>query len=224
LALLLAAAAAAAEPGMRTIVDGAGRTVSVQTRVERVYAAGPPASVILYTLAPDKLLGWTRAPRPDEEAFMPAKYAALPELGRLTGRANTANVETVLRLRPDLILDVGSTTPTYVSLADRVQEQTGIPYVLFDGRLDDTARLYRRLGDLVGAPARAKELADYAERTLTELDRRIAAVPPEMRPRVYYGRGPAGLETGLAGSINMEVLERVGAINVAAAAGRGGLT
>lgn len=224
LALLLAAAAAAAEPGMRTVVDGAGRTVSVQTRVERVYAAGPPASVILYTLAPDKLLGWTRAPRPDEEAFMPAKYAALPELGRLTGRANTANVETVLRLRPDLILDVGSTTPTYVSLADRVQEQTGIPYVLFDGRLDDTARLYRRLGDLVGAPARAKELADYAERTLAELDRRIAAVPPEMRPRVYYGRGPAGLETGLAGSINMEVLERVGAINVAAAAGRGGLT
>src|SRR5262245_30545962 len=48
--------------------------------------------------------------------------------------------------------------------------------------------------------------------------------PEAERPRVYYGRGINGLETGLAGSINLEVLERVGAINVAAAAGTGGLT
>lgn len=223
LALLLAVSAAAEQP-TRTVVDGAGRTVAVPARVERVYAAGPPASVILYTLAPDKLLGWTRAPRPDEQAFMPDKYAALPELGRLTGRANTANVETVLRLRPDLILDVGSTRATYASLADRVQEQTGLPYVLLDGKFDNTAALYRQLGALVGAPARGDALARYAEETMAEIDRRIATVPPERRPRVYYGRGPAGLETGLAGSINMEVLERVGAINVAAAAGTGGLT
>jgi iron complex transport system substrate-binding protein len=53
---------------------------------------------------------------------------------------------------------------------------------------------------------------------------RVAKVPPEGRPRVYYGRGPNGLETGLVGSINLEVLETVGAINVAGAAGRGGLT
>ncbi|HVO15998.1 MAG TPA: iron ABC transporter substrate-binding protein [Alphaproteobacteria bacterium] len=223
--LLLAATGALAEQTpTRTVVDGAGRTVVVPAKIERVYAAGPPASVILYTLAPEKLLGWTRAPRPDEQAFMPPKYAALPELGRLTGRANTANVETVLRLRPDLILDVGSTAPTYASLADRVQEQTGLPYVLLDGRFANTVALYRTLGDLVGAPARAKELADYAERTMAEIDRRIATVPADKRPRVYYGRGPNGLETGLAGSINMEILERVGAVNVAAAAGRGGLT
>jgi iron complex transport system substrate-binding protein len=32
------------------------------------------------------------------------------------------------------------------------------------------------------------------------------------------------LETGLAGSINLEILEAVGATNVAASAGKGGLT
>ena len=225
LALTVAAMDAAAEQAAtRTVVDGAGRSVTVPAKIERVYAAGPPASVILFTLAPEKLLGWTRAPRPDEQAFLPPRYAALPELGRLTGRANTANVETVLRLRPDLILDVGSTTPTYASLAERVQEQTGLPSVLLDGRFANTAALYRTLGDLVAAPARAKELADYAERTMAEIDRRVASVPPDKRPRVYYGRGPNGLETGLGGSINIEILERVGAVNVAAAAGRGGPT
>ena len=71
-----------------------------------------------------------------------------PEVGRITGRGNTANLEVVLALKPDLILDVGSTSPTFVSLATRVQEQTGIPYALLDGRFDATATTYRKLGEL----------------------------------------------------------------------------
>ena len=35
---------------------------------------------------------------------------ARPEVGRITGRGNTANLEVVLALKPDLILDVGSTS------------------------------------------------------------------------------------------------------------------
>ena len=40
----------------------------------------------------------------------------------------------MIALKPDLILDVGSTRATFVSLAERVQAQTGIPYALLDGR------------------------------------------------------------------------------------------
>ena len=43
----------------------------------------------------------------------------------------------------------------------------------------------------------------------------LAEVPQDQRPRVYLARGPDGLETGLQGSINTEIIERVGAINVA---------
>jgi iron complex transport system substrate-binding protein len=187
-------------------------------------AAGPPASVLLYTLAPDKLLGWTRELKPDERAFMPPHYADLPVLGRLTGKGNTANIESILAMKPDLILDVGSIDPTYVSLADRVQQQTGIPYLLLDGSFAATAATYRKAGELLGKPDRGAELADYAEQTLNDLQRRLAEIPSEQRPRVYYGRGPQGLETGLAGSINLEVLEAVGGVNVAAVAGKGSLT
>ncbi|MFQ6299211.1 iron ABC transporter substrate-binding protein, partial [Escherichia coli] len=42
------------------------------------------------------------------------------------------------------------------------------------------------------------------------------------RPRVYYARGPKGLETGLGGSINVETIEFLGARNVAGET-RGGL-
>jgi iron complex transport system substrate-binding protein len=176
----------------------------------------------VFAIAPDKLLGWTRAFRPKEAAFIPEKYAALPELGRLTGRGNTANVEVVLRHKADLIVDVGSTAPSLASLAAQVQEQTKIPYVLFDGRLDATPATLRGLGRLMGEATSAEALARWFEDELADIKARAARVKPADRPRVYYGRGPAGLQTGGKGSINVEVLELLGAHNVAEEA-RGGL-
>ncbi|WP_183181257.1 hypothetical protein [Azospirillum sp. OGB3] len=78
-------------------------------RVGRVFAAGPPAAILLYTLALDMMLGWPRANSKAEAAFMPKRYATLPELGRLTGRGDTANVEVVLATCPDLLFDYGTT-------------------------------------------------------------------------------------------------------------------
>ncbi|WP_207477153.1 ABC transporter substrate-binding protein [Arenibaculum pallidiluteum] len=203
--------------------DDAGRQVRIPAAPQRIYAAGHPASILLYVLAPDRLLGWTRRPGAQAAAFMPERYAGLPELGRLTGRGDTANVETVLAAAPDLILDYGTIAPTYVSLADRVQQQTGLPVALFDGRFETIPATLRRLGSILGVEDRAGRLAAYAERVVTEAGATAAAVPEAARPRVYYARGADGLETGLDGSINVELLEVAGARNVAAAAGRGGI-
>lgn len=208
----------------RNVTDSAGRPVELPQKITRVLAAGPPASVLLYTLAPEKMIGWVRTPSPAEKAFLAESVRELPEYGRLTGRGGTANLEVVIKFAPDLIIDVGSVGPTYVSLADNVQTQTKIPYILLDGRFENTPAIYRLLGDLLGVKDRAELLARYADETLNGLKQRIEAIPEAERPRVYYGRGANGLETGLAGSINLEVLERVGAVNVAAAAGKGGLT
>src|SRR5215472_11283169 len=135
----------------RRFTDAAGREVELPERVTRVFAAGPPASLILFMVAPEKMLGWARAPSAKAGAFLPPRYAALPETGRLTGRGNTVRFEDLVRLAPDLILDVGSTAPTYVSLADEVERRTHIPEVLIGGRLADTPQTLRRVGDLVGA-------------------------------------------------------------------------
>jgi len=214
---------AGAQASMRRVADAAGRQVEIPEQVSRVLAAGPPASILLYTLAPEKMIGWVRAPSANERAYLQESVRELPEYGRLTGRGGTANLENVLKFKPDLIIDSGSTSPSYVSLANTVQEQTKIPYLLLDGRLDKTPEVYRMLGALLDRKDRAERLAGYADETLNGLRARLAAIPDSARPRVYYGRAANGLETGLAGSINMEVLEHVGAINVAAGAGNGGL-
>jgi iron complex transport system substrate-binding protein len=216
--LLAGCASLVAAPPARAgaVIDAAGRATPIPDTVDRVFPAGPPAAILIYTLAPEILLGWPRANRPEECEFMLPDICARPEIGRLTGRGNTANLEAVLALKPDLILDVGSTNPTFVSLAERVQEQTGIPYALLDGRFEAIVPTYRKLGELTHRPEHAEALAHYAEQTMTTIKERVEKIPAAARPRVYYARGPRGLETGLGGSINVETIEFLGAHNVAA--------
>jgi iron complex transport system substrate-binding protein len=217
------AAALLAPRGARadTVTDSAGRAVPVPAHVQRVFPAGPPAAIFLYTLAPELLIGWPRANRRDEREFLLPDVGGRPEVGRLTGRGNTANLEVVLTLKPDLILDMGSVNPTYISLAERVQQQTGIAYALLDGRFEGIPTAYRTLGALIGQREQGEVFARSAEDTVKTITERVGTVPSERRPRVYYARGPRGLETGLGGSINVETIELL-ATNVAGGT-RGGL-
>jgi iron complex transport system substrate-binding protein len=193
--------------------------VHSQAKVQRVYAAGPPASLLVYAIAPDKLVGWTRAMRANEAAFFPDRYAQLPELGRLTGRGNTANLEVVLNAKAELIVDVGSTGASLASLATQVQEQTKIPYALFDGRIESTATTLRALGKLMGNEGQAEKLAAWYERELADAKQRASRA--KEHPLVYYARGVSGLQTGGKGSINVEILDFLGVRNAAAEARAG---
>lgn len=223
ISLLAVAWLAASAVHARGVTDSGGRVIDVPDRVERVFAAGPPASILLYVLAPEKMTGWPNPLRPAEAPFVAAPYRDLPALGRLTGRGGTANLEVVLRVKPDLILDFGSVRETYISLADAVQSQTGIPYALIDGRFAATPASLRLLGQMLGVEQRAEELAAYVEKTFAGIDAAIAEIPENERPRVYLARGPDGLETGVKGSINTEIIERAGGRNVVDAPGQRGI-
>src|SRR5215831_2138936 len=89
--LLLGLGTAVAAPrlaGAATLTDAAGRAVATPEHVTRVFPAGPPAAILTYTLAPDVLIGWPRANRPEEREFLLPQVCARPEIGRLTGRGN----------------------------------------------------------------------------------------------------------------------------------------
>ena len=214
LCAMLLALVAAQPASARMVVDSAGRSVEVPDNITRVFAAGPPASTLLYVLAPEKMIGWVRAPRAAEKPFLLAATRELPALGRLSGRADTLNIERLLAEKADLIIDFGTLNDTYKSLADRVQAQTGIPYLLIDGRFANTPAAIRLLADILGVTKRGEQLAGAAENTFAEVDRVLANVPVDKRPKVYLARGTEGLETGSRGSINTEIIERVGAVNV----------
>ncbi|WP_290685757.1 MULTISPECIES: iron ABC transporter substrate-binding protein [unclassified Haematobacter] len=213
LAALIALPAAALDG--RTVTDATGREVMVPVQPERVFAAGPPAATLLYTLKPEAMVGWVRAPKKGDLPFLRPEVAALPELGRLTGRGDTLNLEVLLAARPDLIFDYGTVNGIYKDLAARVQDQAGVPYILIDGSFARLPQSIRQLGDVLAVPERAETLAAYAERAFADLDGLLAEIPEDHRPSVYLARGPEGLETAVRGSINAEIIERVGGRNVA---------
>lgn len=221
LVLLLGLAQAARA---REIVDATGRTVTVPDAPARVFAAGPPAAVLLYALAPDRMLGWVRAPRDEDKPFLLPSTHDLPELGRLTGQGGTVNLEVLLAAEPDLIVDFGTVNDTYIDLANRVQDQTGVPMILIDGSFANTPAAIRQLAEVLGVPERGEQLAAWAEAQLARVDTVLAGVPEEARPKVYLARGPEGLETPARGSINAEIVERVGGVNVAVGETRGLIT
>ncbi len=221
-------AATAAIAGAGALVRPGAATATSLLRVfgkpdgyaKRVFVAGPPAAVLLCVLAPERLLGWPMRLSDVARSMLPLPACDRPVLGRLAGRGSTVTTEALLGLRPDLILDVGTVDGTYASAAERVARQTGLPYLLVDGRLADSARQLREVGEFLGVQTRAAALADEAKEVLESTGRHAR----QATPGVYLARGADGLETALAGSINGEVIEVAGGHNVASAgAGRGGI-
>jgi iron complex transport system substrate-binding protein len=138
----------------------------------------------------------------------------LPETGRLTGQGNDLKLAALKAAKPDLIVDFGTISDKYKVLADRIQAETGIPYLLIDGRLANTAAALRQVGDILDVKPRSEELAQAAEGMLADVDRILAVVPQAKRPHVYLARGADGLQTAARGSITAEIIERSGAVNV----------
>ena len=179
----------------RSLVTSFGTLPAPET-IARVFATGAPAGVLVYVLAPEKLLGWPSSLDAETRRLLPRVRPDLPHLGRLSGRGSTVSTETLLALRPDLVLDAGSVNPTHLSGAERTWQQTGLPYVLIDGRLADHPAQLRETGRLLGVTARGEQLAGDAQRMLDLADGVLAGIAADEHPRVYYGRGPEGLETG----------------------------
>lgn len=205
---LALAAAIPGSPGERLTVLG-----RVPARPRRVFAAGPPAGALLAALAPEQMLGWPMKLNPAGRPWLPAAVRDKPLLGRLAGRGSTVSLEALLALRPDVIVDAGTVDASYLSTAQKTHAQTGIPYVLVDGRLADTPAQLRQLGRLLGVQARGEMLAAQAERILALAQASSSGL--QSRPGVYLARGADGLETATQGSINAEFIEAAGGRNVA---------
>jgi iron complex transport system substrate-binding protein len=125
--------------------------------------------------------------------------------------------------KPDLILDYGSTAPRYVQRAAQVQDETGIPVLLLDGKLERTPEIYRLLGTILRIEERANDLAGAADRLLAITRQRVQERREAGGARVYYARSADGLTTATSASTLGDVLRLVDVTNVADGAGPGEL-
>jgi len=205
-------------------VDSAERYVALPDRIGRVMAADQSAAVLVFVLAPEKLVGWSRPLTREQRAYLPAKFARLPVAGQLTGPTPTVAADAVARLRPDLIIEIGVVSAEAAARADAIQQQTRVPYILLDGGIQQIPDTLATVGAMLGVAERGQGLADSARGQIDDLRGKLLITESTERPLVYYGRGADGLETGLARSQVMAAIDQAGVINVAARLGSGELT
>src|ERR1700751_865062 len=211
-----------AVPGQAAdFVDSAERYVVIPDRMGRVMAADQSAAVLVFVLAPEKLVGWSRPLTREQRAYLPAKFARLQSTGQLSGPTPPAAADTIVRLRPDVIIETGVVSPEAAARADAIQQQTRIPYILLDGGIQQIPATLTTVGAMLGVAERGQDLAFSARTAIDGLRGRLLITESTERPLVYYGRGADGLETGLARSRLPGAIDQAGVINVAARLGSG---
>ncbi|MGI6404793.1 MAG: ABC transporter substrate-binding protein [Oscillospiraceae bacterium] len=207
----------AAEPAKsREITDMVGRSMTVPTQIDKVFAGNSEAAVYLYTIEPDRLLGWTYPLNDLEKRFILPQYQTLTAFGM----QDNVNYEAVIAAGPQIALMVGNDSKGVIATADKLSDSLNIPVVIISDKLEDCASVYRFLGDLLGIAQRAEELATYTDQTFADIE--AVDIPPEERITVYYGNGVDSLETAPRGSVSAQVIDMVKAVNVAATEGESG--
>ena len=188
----------------------AGEVPASQT-IEKVLSAGNPSDVLLLSVAPQKMVGLAGFNMASQGGkLFPAEQQALPTIGKIAGKGSTLSAEKIVAVQPNLIIDVGNVTPNYIDQAKRTFAQTGVPYLLLDGRLSTTPNTLRELGKWLGVEQLTEQQAQYAEETLkSAVD--FSAV---LQQTAYLARSADGLQTGQKGSIHTEAMELVGLRNV----------
>ncbi|MFR5932149.1 MAG: ABC transporter substrate-binding protein [Oscillospiraceae bacterium] len=198
-----------AAPQEREITDMAGRTMTVPLEIESVFSTGPAAAIYLYTLVPDKLLGWNYALNDIEKSIILEQYHDLPNFGQ----GDAVNYEAVIAAGPTIALNVTSINDGSIDASDALAEQLGVPVVMVSSDLLDAPAVYRFMGKLFGVEEQAEALAAYAEETFNAIS--SLDIPNEEKVRIYYGNGEDSLETAPAGSSHGQIIDLVNAVNVA---------
>ena len=188
----------------RVFTDSCGREVTVPADIRKIAVSGPLAQMVVFAIAPDKMVGVANAWDESAKTYFDAKYLELPLLGQLYGGKGELNLETLLAAAPDVVIDVGEPKDSMAEDLDALQEQTGIPFVHIDAYLASMDDTYAMLGDLLAMPNEAQGLADYCRYAY---DRAVEIANSVEKVNLLYITGDEGLNVIAKGSYHAEAID-----------------
>ena len=191
--------------GLRTavVLVATAATLTEAAEPKRIVSLIPAVTEMIFALGEGRrLVGVSSYDR------FPPEVARVPHVGGLLD----PNVETLLALKPDLVIVYN----TQAELKQRLQ-RVGVPFYNYEHRaLADVMSTLRAVGSRIGAPTRADMLAVDMERAIATTRASVSALP---RPRtlLVFGREPSSLRnidaSGGHGFLH-DMLEAAGSTNV----------
>ncbi len=208
-----------------TVVDLAGRTVTVPNNAKTVVAVHADTirqASMLGTDAVDKIVGISSYF--DTYASNMEDFLAYPQFLNTTkvarvGSQTEVDTDKIIVLQPDVIF----ISATYSTIADSIQEKTQIPVVCVaawgnpnnNATLADFYRGLRLTGTILGMNTKAEEVIAYYQSQIDFVQARVASIPPSEQKTVYLANWATGPGTTYTTSKYWPV-QAAGGINVAA--------
>ena len=190
---------------MMTIIDGMGRTVSVPVSPERVVCSGSGClRYLTYLQGEERVVGVDDIEIKDNifdarpYAIANPQFSSLPMIGEFRGNDDP---EKIVSCNPQVIF---KTQCTEASVADLLQQKTGIPVVALQyGNLNNERALmdqsFRLIGSIMGNEARAEAVITYFDTLTKDLNERTADIAEKDRKTVFVGgiahAGPHGFKS-----------------------------
>lgn len=199
----------------RNIVDMLGRTVSVPDTIRTIYGTSPPATNLIYAVDPGLLAGLNTPMRDAEKPYMDQRLQALPVAGGWFGQGRTPNLESLLSIRPDIVLVSMHKLSHNQAMIEATLAPLGVPLVFVTmDTMDEYPEVFRFMGQLLNRRERTETLARYAEDTVSRMKTLRDGIPGDQRVSVYYAEQPDGLSSECADSIHTELISLCGGKNV----------
>ena len=190
-----------------TITQTDGKQVTLDRMPERIIVTNSDAAEMLIALyAADTIVGITESTKNVSHVMQQIPTA------ESIGDWQTPNVEKMLSLHPDVVISYASSKPKNI---DQILA-ANITIVYLDCyRLPKLAQDARAVGVLTGHTQKAEEYAMMVENLTALVMRRVAAVPREQLPSVYF-EGYSDYTAAGTGSGSDELLIMAGGKNAVA--------
>lgn len=196
--------------GTQVFVDDLGREVVLPAVITRIAPSGSNAQVLIFQIAPEKLVGLTTKLSTDEKTVYPSFTHDLPAFGTLYGKKANLNKETLILADPEMIIDIGDIKGSVEDMAkdlDDVSKDVGVPVIFIEANMDNYPDVFRRLGKLLGYEERAEDLARYYEDVVAKIEKYSTG----RKPTVYITSSNNGLEAVIGGKGHAQCAEKAGA-------------
>ncbi len=210
-ALLFSFLLVASSLAAKDITDMAGRKISVPDRVERSFASAPPMGLLSYIIAPETMTA-LNLPLDSAYFYKDTKYldkslSKLPVVGGWHGNTRGANMETLLALKPQVVLAWKS--DFVMKDVEKTFAKFGVPvFFIEEDVVEDEPNAIRAVGRALGREERAELLAKDAEARLLHVSQMSKNI--KEKPLVYYAEGADGLATECAESFHFSPIKFVG--------------
>lgn len=204
-----ASASSAAAEGTVEFTDSLGRTVEVPANIERVAVSGAISQQVMFTFAPDLLVGLCDEMNDAEKNYVGEQYASLPVFGQIYGGKGSFNKEAVAAADPQIVIDIGEAKKGIEEELDELQESIGVPVVHIEADLSSYGDAYKMLGELLNRQDRATEIAAYVDDAYASTMAVLETIPEDQRVKAAYLLGDSGLNAMAKGTFQAGVIDAV---------------